>query len=607
MLIGCKNLSNHSIVVSALHSRGVLPATPIFGTDNTSPVCCPNGVLAAQAACAPQVANVKLCVSNDEWEVWQCGRPVSNTRHSKFGTNSVSLRCQQNVLHFRSKCAKRHAIQVSSQGLRRTSPHPAQQRENMHMERQRPTAPQYRDPWARSVGWQHEPAKTRTRTHRSGSPRGNYGVQTTPLATLTHRTRQTLTTTSTPPRPAGVLATPPLLRKPPLHIPTPDAASQHHSPILPRRRRRRCRVPFRVSWRRRHPSHLAGYSAFAVEPRGVRTHLSQCHSHSRALGLLGRYSPSPLQPDAATCRDPFAPVATPHWGTPSRPSSNNSSQQLARARICRAWMGGFSNRQHTKPTPAFPRRPNPPSRMATRGSPRIPYQLWSKPPTPPRPSEPSLACPPTGILRNRSTPLERAAARMCREAGARVTTNTWLTDLNLDHIHRQDDRRIEVIANGLPIWGGAQLAVDTTIVSPLTRDGQPRRRAGQYAGTALTEARRRKERTYPELMRSQRCRLVVLGIETGGRWRKAASFVRLLAHAKARQAPRLLQHSVAAALINRWTAQLTHAALQAFAASLLDQDCTHLTNVEGNDPLWSQLLAEAPDPPPEPSRLPAPP
>ena len=140
--------------------------------------------------------------------------------------------------------------------------------------------------------------------------------------------------------------------------------------------------------------------------------------------------------------------------------------------------------------------------------------------------------------------------------------------------------------------------IPVTLVRPLTRDGQPRRRAGQYAGTALTEARRRKERTYPELMRSRRCRLIVLGIETGGRWsEEAARFVKLLAHAKARQAPRLLQNSVAAALINRWTAQLTHAALQAFAASLLDQDCTHLTNVEGNDPLWSQLLAEAPDPP----------
>ena len=216
------------------------------------------------------------------------------------------------------------------------------------------------------------------------------------------------------------------------------------------------------------------------------------------------------------------------------------------------------------------------------------------------------ACAQSGILRNRSTPLERAAARMCREAGARVTTNTLLTDLNLDHIHRQDDRRIEAIANGLPIWGGAQLAVDTTIVSPLTRDGQQRRRAGQYAGTALTEARRRKERTYPELMRSRRCRLVVLGIETGGWSEEAASFVKLLAHAKARQAPRLLQHSVAAALINRWTAQLTHAALQAFAASLLDQDCAHLTNVEGNDPLWSQLLAEAPDPTPRAQPPPSP-
>ena len=85
-------------------------------------------------------------------------------------------------------------------------------------------------------------------------------------------------------------------------------------------------------------------------------------------------------------------------------------------------------------------------------------------------------------------------------------------------------------ARRYPIWGGAQLAVDTTIVSPLTRDGQPRRRAGQYAGTALTEARRRKERTYPELMRSRRCRLIVLGIERGGRWsEEAARFVKLLA------------------------------------------------------------------------------
>ena len=30
-----------------------------------------------------------------------------------------------------------------------------------------------------------------------------------------------------------------------------------------------------------------------------------------------------------------------------------------------------------------------------------------------------------------------------------------------------DERRIEVVANGLPLWHGSQLAVDATIVSPL--------------------------------------------------------------------------------------------------------------------------------------------
>lgn len=50
--------------------------------------------------------------------------------------------------------------------------------------------------------------------------------------------------------------------------------------------------------------------------------------------------------------------------------------------------------------------------------------------------------------------------------GARVTTNTRLNDLNLDHINRHDDSKIEVRANGLPWWGQAQIAVDTTFVSP---------------------------------------------------------------------------------------------------------------------------------------------
>ena len=141
---------------------------------------------------------------------------------------------------------------------------------------------------------------------------------------------------------------------------------------------------------------------------------------------------------------------------------------------------------------------------------------------------------------------------MCREAGARVTTHTRLADLNVQHVQHIDDRRIEVIANGLGLWGAAQLAVDTTLVSSLTRAGEPRRRAGRFAGAALTDARKAKERAYPELLHNSRCRLVVLGIEVGGRWsEEAASFITSLARTKTRDTPAPLRR---ASLISRWTA-----------------------------------------------------
>ena len=53
-------------------------------------------------------------------------------------------------------------------------------------------------------------------------------------------------------------------------------------------------------------------------------------------------------------------------------------------------------------------------------------------------------------------------ARVCREAGARVAENVLLQDMNLQGISAHDSRQIEVVANGLPLWHGAQLAVDAT-------------------------------------------------------------------------------------------------------------------------------------------------
>ena len=56
-------------------------------------------------------------------------------------------------------------------------------------------------------------------------------------------------------------------------------------------------------------------------------------------------------------------------------------------------------------------------------------------------------------------PLETAAARICREAGGRVRTNVFLRDLNLGVGGVLDNKRLEVVVDGLPLFNGAQLAV----------------------------------------------------------------------------------------------------------------------------------------------------
>ena len=96
--------------------------------------------------------------------------------------------------------------------------------------------------------------------------------------------------------------------------------------------------------------------------------------------------------------------------------------------------------------------------------------------------------------------LESAVARICREAGARVSTNVFVRDLDLIVPNVMDERRLEVVAEGLPLHGGAQLEIDTTFVSALRRDGAPRPSAATTDGVALQAARWRKEHTYPELV-----------------------------------------------------------------------------------------------------------
>ena len=151
-----------------------------------------------------------------------------------------------------------------------------------------------------------------------------------------------------------------------------------------------------------------------------------------------------------------------------------------------------------------------------------------------------------------------------------VATNVFVRDLDLDVHNAGDARRLEVVADGLLLFGGAQLAVDTTLVSVLRGDGSARTGAARRDGVALAAARRAKERRYPELVRRRaRARLVVLAVE--GRWSpETQKFLSLLARARARAEGWLLRRRAEMAWRLRWGSLLACSVARAVATSLLE-------------------------------------
>ena len=161
-------------------------------------------------------------------------------------------------------------------------------------------------------------------------------------------------------------------------------------------------------------------------------------------------------------------------------------------------------------------------------------------------------------------------------------TNAFVRDMDLVEHNALDGRRLEIVADGLTSWHGAQLAVDTTMVSPVRRDGTARPGAAERDGVALTQARRQKERTYPELVgEGGRARLVVLVAEVGGRWsEEIAQFLCSLAKARSESSRFLLQNRVKAAYIRRWSGILACAAARSLALSLLERRLTPGTGAD---------------------------
>ena len=97
-------------------------------------------------------------------------------------------------------------------------------------------------------------------------------------------------------------------------------------------------------------------------------------------------------------------------------------------------------------------------------------------------------------------------------------TNRVGPRFGLHAINNLDSRRLEVVVDGLSLFRGAQLAIDTTLVSPLSPNGTARPRCATISGAALDRARIRKERRYRELAGDHGRARVVLAGAIGGRF-----------------------------------------------------------------------------------------
>ena len=120
-----------------------------------------------------------------------------------------------------------------------------------------------------------------------------------------------------------------------------------------------------------------------------------------------------------------------------------------------------------------------------------------------------------------------------------------------------------------------------------------------------TPHRRAKERTYPEIMGGGRARLVVVALESAGRWsQEAATLLRLMARNKTQSLPVLLRQAARHAWISRWAAHMAAAAMRSFACSLLHLPASTTNNIDGPEPFLGDILTLHPPQPPSHQRAP---
>ena len=141
-------------------------------------------------------------------------------------------------------------------------------------------------------------------------------------------------------------------------------------------------------------------------------------------------------------------------------------------------------------------------------------------------------------------------------------------DMDLVRPDVHDTRCLEVVVDGLSVEWTPRWAV------PFMPNGEGRRNAARRDGVAkqLAGGRSALIRT----ARGGRAKLVVLGVEVGGRWSsETRSFLSKLAHDRARSERFLMRRRVEQAWRLRWGSLLSCAAARAVAMYLLERALCH--------------------------------
>ena len=179
-------------------------------------------------------------------------------------------------------------------------------------------------------------------------------------------------------------------------------------------------------------------------------------------------------------------------------------------------------------------------------------------------------CAVAGVLGRRGYPLETAAAKVCRDAGARVRLNTMVRDLDLLLGALLDNRRSSKTV--CPCSTGHNSPSTLQWCQPSDATAQPEEGPSTPVEPPSFPREGGNNSPIPSCLE--------MGVvqdwwcwprKWEGRWsQEARQFLVALAQAKSREAPPPLQGSVKAAWLHRWSFVFACTAARSFALSFVD-------------------------------------